>query len=75
MLFQVCILDVSPECGQTTAEEFQSQYGKGNAMFIQCDVTNKDNLEGTTPAFQIQIQDANFLSWYIDNTMGSADIA
>ena len=47
--FQVCILDVSPECGQKTAEEFQSQYGKGNATFIQCDVTNKDNLEGRTP--------------------------
>ena len=45
-LFKVCILDVLQEIGEKTAEEFQSQYGKDNAMFINCDVTDKDNLEG-----------------------------
>ena len=47
--FQVCILDVEEELGAKTATEFQSQYGKENALFIHCDVTIKENLEGMCP--------------------------
>ena len=40
-------MDVLKDCAEKTVEEFQSQYGKENAMFIYCDVTDKDAVEGT----------------------------
>ena len=47
--FQVCILDMEEELGTKTATEFQSQYGNENVIFIHCDVTIKENLEGMCP--------------------------
>ena len=54
-LFKVSILDVSQESGQETVEEFRQLYGKENASFIHCDVTNKGNVEGNISSFQEQV--------------------
>ena len=46
-LFKVCIADVNTNVGQKTANQFCSEYGKESAFFMECDVRNENNFEGT----------------------------
>lgn len=43
---KVVLLDLWPSTGLDTAEELNSKYGPGSALFIRCDVTNKAQLNG-----------------------------
>ncbi|XP_033117302.1 15-hydroxyprostaglandin dehydrogenase [NAD(+)]-like isoform X2 [Anneissia japonica] len=42
----VAIVDVNRRKGEETTKEFQEKYGRDKAVFIYCDVTNKEKLEG-----------------------------
>ncbi|XP_078000194.1 15-hydroxyprostaglandin dehydrogenase [NAD(+)]-like [Glandiceps talaboti] len=42
----VTIIDINAEKGVVTAEELQKKYGKDKVIFIECDVADKDKLEG-----------------------------
>ena len=52
-LFKVCIADVNTNVGQETAEQFCSEYGKESAFFMECDVRNESNFEGTECVIRI----------------------
>lgn len=43
---KVAILDVDERCGEETADEFQKKFGQGNSVFIKCDVSKDEELEG-----------------------------
>lgn len=44
-LLQVALLDLKVSVGLETANEFNAKYGQGSAIFIQCDVTDKDQFQ------------------------------
>ena len=52
-LFKVCIADVNTNVGQKTTEQFCSEYGKESAFFMECDVRNESNFEGTECVIRI----------------------
>ena len=46
--FQVCVADVAAEAGKSLAEQLNSSFGPGTAMFIKCDVSCQEDLESMT---------------------------
>ena len=40
---QVALLDVRVGVGQDTANDFNKKYGQGSAIFVQCNVSDKDD--------------------------------
>ncbi|ELU17526.1 hypothetical protein CAPTEDRAFT_150351 [Capitella teleta] len=42
---KVALLDLKVSVGLETANEFNAKYGQGSAIFIQCDVTDKDQFQ------------------------------
>ncbi|XP_076465266.1 15-hydroxyprostaglandin dehydrogenase [NAD(+)]-like isoform X2 [Babylonia areolata] len=47
---RVLFCDVNPDVGKATEEELQKQYGADNVAFVQCDVTNADQLKAAFDA-------------------------
>ncbi|CAH1271055.1 HPGD [Branchiostoma lanceolatum] len=48
---KVALLDTNESVGQETAAAFTLKYGADMCTFILCDVTDKDQLEGTNYSF------------------------
>ena len=44
--FQVYFLDIDVNEGKTVQKEFEDEFGEGMATFYECDVRNKDRVEG-----------------------------
>ncbi|XP_076465265.1 15-hydroxyprostaglandin dehydrogenase [NAD(+)]-like [Babylonia areolata] len=47
---RVLFCDVNADVGKTTEEELQKQYGADNVAFVQCDVTDADQLKAAFDA-------------------------
>ncbi len=43
---QVYFLDLDVNEGQNVQKEFKDEFGEGMATFLECDVTDKDKVEG-----------------------------
>ena len=43
---QVCILDYSVSEGEKAQKSFEEKYGGGNAVFLKCDVSKKNEMRG-----------------------------
>ena len=46
IFLKVYFLDKNKATGEETQRSFNNQHGEGQAKFICCDVTSKDQLEG-----------------------------
>lgn len=42
---KVCICDLNIKSGEETVREWNAKFGKNNAMFLRCDVTNHEEFE------------------------------
>ncbi|KAL8615074.1 hypothetical protein ACOMHN_013608 [Nucella lapillus] len=47
---RVVFCDINPAVGKATEEELQKQYGADNVSFVQCDVTDADQLKASFDA-------------------------
>ena len=61
----MCIADVNTNVGQETAERFCSEYGKESAFFMECDVRNESNFEGTKRIMRIFTVSVSKLSYEV----------
>lgn len=44
--FQVAVVDLNQTVGEECKTQLDAEFGEGNSIFIQCDVTNGDALKG-----------------------------
>ncbi|XP_069137439.1 15-hydroxyprostaglandin dehydrogenase [NAD(+)]-like [Argopecten irradians] len=43
---KVCICDINPATGKATLDSWNRQFGRGQSMFLRCDVSNHEQFEG-----------------------------
>ncbi|XP_063049069.1 15-hydroxyprostaglandin dehydrogenase [NAD(+)] [Engraulis encrasicolus] len=61
---KVALVDLNHSVGEECKEELAKEFGKENCIFIQCDVTQRDNLQG---AFKTTVEHFGRLDIVINN--------
>ena len=46
LLFEVCITDIMETSGQRIEQELSQRFSRDDVMFVKCDVTSKDQMQG-----------------------------
>ena len=61
LFLKVYFLDKNKATGEETQRSFNNQHGEGQAKFICCDVTSKDQLEGYCYTYIWVVNDESFV--------------